>query len=54
MSELEYLLVVMLVLAYGAACYTAGKGDLMSLIPKMLQEKAKEIEEKRKEDSECE
>lgn len=54
MSELEYLFVVMLVFAFGAACYTAGKGDLLNLIPEMLLEKAKEIEEKRKEDSECE
>ena len=44
MAEWEILLEVILILGYGACCYLAGKGDLANLIPKMLLEKAKEIE----------
>ena len=43
-------LIPMLVIGYGTICYLAGKGDLLNLIPLMLQEKLKELEEKLKED----
>lgn len=45
MSEFETIAYCILILAYGAVCYMSGKGDLLNLIPKMLLQKAKEIEE---------
>lgn len=50
MKELETALIPMLVIGYGAICYLAGKGNLLNLIPLMLQEKLKELKEKLKED----
>ena len=48
----ELLLYIILLLGYGGLCYLCGKGDLLNLIPLMLQEKAKEIEERMKEEGE--
>ena len=45
MAELETIAYCILILAYGAVCYMAGKGDLLNLIPKMLLQIAKDIEE---------
>ena len=54
MAAVEMLAYIVLVVGYGALCYMAGKGDLLNLIPLMLLEKAKEIEERlKKEDGEC-
>lgn len=33
-----------LILVYGVVCYLSGKGDLLTLIPKMLQNRLEEIE----------
>lgn len=48
MAELEMIAMCILIPAYGVLCYIAGKGDILSLIPKMLLEKANELEEKQK------
>lgn len=45
MGVFETIAYCILILVYGAVCYMAGKGDLLNLIPKMLLQKAKEIEE---------
>ena len=34
----------MLVLVYGVVCYLAGKGDLLNLIPKMIQNNLEKVE----------
>lgn len=49
MSETEVLWQIVLTIGFGFLAYIAGKGDLLNLIPLMLQEKAKEIEEALKE-----
>lgn len=46
MTDLEMLLVAMLVLAFGALCYVCGKGDLLNIIPLMLQEMADSLKAK--------
>lgn len=51
MFGFELLLYCVLVVGYGAMCYLAGKGDLMNLIPQILLQKAKEIEEQLKDGS---
>lgn len=48
--EFEIVTYCVLVLGYGAICYIAGKGDILNLIPLMLLEKAKEIEENLKQE----
>ena len=48
MTELDVFLTVVSVLAFGCTAYLAGKGDLLNLIPLMLLEKAKEIEDRLK------
>lgn len=45
MEVFETIVYCILILSYGVVCYMAGKGDLLNLIPKILLEKAKEIEE---------
>lgn len=50
MTEFELIAYCILVLGYGAICYIAGKGDILNLLPLMLLEKAKEIEENLKEE----
>ena len=47
MSNIEILLIPILIVGYGAICYVCGKGDLLNVIALMLQDKAKELEEKR-------
>lgn len=54
MTAVEMLAYIVLVVGYGALCYIAGKGDLLNLIPLMLLEKAKDIEERlKKDDGKC-
>lgn len=53
MTEFEMVAYIILVLCYGGICYTAGKGDLLNLIPEMLLEKAKEIGKEQVWCSEC-
>lgn len=48
MTEFDVFLTVVCIFAFGCTAYLAGKGDLMSLIPLMLREKAKEIEDRLK------
>ena len=50
MAESEALLMCFLVPCFAALFYVAGKGDLLNVIVLMLQEKAKEIEERLNED----
>ena len=50
MTDFEQIICAMLIVVYGVVFYLAGKGDLLTLIPKMLLDKAKELEEKMKED----
>ena len=52
MNDIEILLVPILILAYGVVCYICGKGDLLNVIALMLQEKAKDLEERLKETTE--
>lgn len=52
MNDIEILLVPILILAYGVVCYICGKGDLLNVIALMLQDKAKELEEKLKDNNE--
>lgn len=52
MDPLEVCAYCVLIIGYGAICYLAGKGDMLNLIPKMLLEKAKDIEKKLQEDEE--
>ena len=44
----EVILYIVSILAYGVGCYVAGKGDLLNLIPLMLLQKAKDIEDQLK------
>ena len=46
MTAFEVVTYCVLIIGYGAMCYMAGKGDLLNLIPQMLLEKAKEIEDR--------
>lgn len=48
MTEFETIVCCILIPAFGAICYMAGKGDLLNLIPKMLLERSKEIDELQK------
>ena len=50
MSDFETILTIVLLIVYGITFYLAGRGNLLELIPKMLQEKLKEIEENIKDD----
>ena len=52
MEAVEMIAYIVLVVGYGAICYIAGKGDVLNLIPLMLLEKAKELKERLKEDTE--
>lgn len=52
MNDIEFLLIPILILAYGVVCYICGKGDLLNVIALMLQERAKELEERLKETTE--
>lgn len=52
MNNIEILLVPILIVGYGAICYICGKGDLLNVIALMLQERAKELEERLKETTE--
>lgn len=38
MNDFEIVAAAMLIFAYGATCYLCGKGDLLNLVPLMLQE----------------
>ena len=42
-DEFEVIFSGMLVVAFAVTCYLAGKGNLLELVPKMLQEKADEL-----------
>ena len=44
MTDLEYLLIALLIPIYGAMCYIAGRGNLLRLVPLMLLSKIKELE----------
>lgn len=44
MSDLEQVLECILIVVYGVMFYIAGKSDLLTLIPKMLQERFEESE----------
>lgn len=44
MTDLEYLLIALLIPIYGAICYIAGRGNLLRLVPLMLLSKIKELE----------
>lgn len=46
MTNLEIILYPFLVFGFGAICYMCGKGDLLKIIPLMLQDKLKELQEK--------
>ena len=48
MDDIKNLIIPILILAYGVVCYFCGKGDWLNVIAIMLQEKAKEFEEKLK------
>lgn len=48
----EIILYPFLVYGFGAVCYVCGKGDLLNVISLMLQNKAKELEEKLKDNDE--
>lgn len=48
MNNIEILLVPILIVCYGAICYMCGKGNLLNILALMLQDKAKELEEKLK------
>lgn len=49
MNDIEFLLIPILILAYGVVCYICGKGDLLNVIALMLKDKAKELEKRLKE-----
>ena len=51
MSELEELLMAILVFAYGVTCYIAGKGNLLDLVVLMLHDMANELKEKLEEEN---
>lgn len=46
---LEEIGCAMLILAYSVTCYLVGKGDLLTLIPTMLQDKLEQVTKERKE-----
>ena len=46
---LEEIGCAMLILAYSVTCYLAGKGDLLTLIPAMLQNKLEQVTKEIKE-----
>lgn len=46
MTEFETILLCFLVPCFATIFYVSGKGDLLNVIVLMLQEKAKEIEER--------
>ena len=48
MSENEALITAVLIVGYSAICYMCGKGDLLNVISLALQDKARELEEKLK------
>ena len=52
MDDIKNLLIPILILAYGVVCYFCGKGDWLNVIAIMLQDKAKELEERLKETTE--
>lgn len=52
MSDIEILLIPILIVGYGAICYICGKGDLFNVIALMLQDNAKELEERLKDTTE--
>lgn len=52
MNDIELLLIFILILAYGVVFYICGKGDLFNVIALMLQDKAKELEERLKDTTE--
>ena len=52
MNDIEVLFAPVLILVYGAICYICGKGDLLNVISLMLQDKAKELEERLKDTTE--
>ena len=52
MNNIEILLVPVLIIVYGVVCYICGKGDLLNVISLMLQDRAKDLEERLKETTE--
>ena len=52
MSTFELAIMPFLAIVYGVVCYICGKGDLLNVIALMLQDKAKELEQKLKDNDE--
>ena len=46
MTSLEIIIYPFLVFGFGAICYICGKGDLLNVMSLMLQDKAKDLEER--------
>lgn len=44
-EEFETIAYAILVVAFAVCCYLAGKGNLLEVVPEMLQERLKEITE---------
>lgn len=50
MTEFETILMCFIIPMFAVLCYIAGKGDVLTLILMMMEEKTKEINERNKED----
>lgn len=52
MTELETVVMCILIIVYGCVFYMAGRANLLDLVVAMIQNATKELEEKLKEDGE--
>ena len=52
MTELENVVICILIIVYGCVFYMAGRANLLDLVVAMIQNATKELEEKLKEDDE--